>query len=299
MEERLSLKQNILIDPEPTSRAIEKFIRDKTAELGRRGVLIGLSGGIDSAVVAALAVRSLDPERVVCVFMPEKHSSQKSAKHARKIADQLGIDLKVKNITSMLNKFWKYRIVPGKVPLTLMRKILSSLTGKNEETLFEMNLMKPKNKITSNANAFFRIKHRLRMVNLFYMAEQMNYLVTGAANRTEYSIGYYVKYGCDDASDIMPILHLYKSQVRQLAQFLGIPKAIIEKAPSPDMIPGLTDENVIGLPYDRIDLVLLGLDSGLSIEQIAAELDCDIKDVKYVSTLVQKSQHGRNMHYAI
>jgi len=299
MQERLSFKQDVLIDPEPTSRAIELFIHDKTHELGRRGVLIGLSGGIDSAVVAALAARSLGPEKIICIFLPEKHSSKKSAKHARKIADQLGVDLRVENITPKLNKFWKYRIVPGKVPMTLIRRALSPLITKSEETLFEMNLRKPKNKIASNANAFYRIKHRMRMVTLFYMAEQMNYLVAGAANKTELSIGYYVKYGCDDASDIMPILHLYKTQVQQLAKFLDIPKEIIEKAPSPDLIPGLTDENVIGLPYKKIDLVLLGLDSGLSVEQIAEEIDCDIKDVNYVSTLVQKSRHCRNMPYAI
>jgi len=87
------LHKDILIDPEPTIHVIEKFIGDKTDELGRKGVIIGLSGGLDSAVVAALAVRALGPEKVSCVFLPEKHSSNKNAKHAKKITDQLGIDL--------------------------------------------------------------------------------------------------------------------------------------------------------------------------------------------------------------
>lgn len=293
------LHKDILIDPEPTIRVIEKFIGDKTDELGRKGNLIGLSGGLDSAVVAALAVRALGPEKVFCVFLPDKHSSNKSAKHARKIADQLGISLKIENITPKLNKFWNYRIMPGKVSMSLLRKSLLPFVGKSEETLFEMGLMEPKNKIAARANAFNRIKHRMRMVTLYFMAEQMNYLVAGAGNKTEFLIGYYVKFGCDDASDIMPLLHLYKSQVMQLAEFLAIPREIIEKPPSPDLIPGVTDENVLGLPYKTIDLILLGLDSGLATSQIAEEVDCDTKDVDYVSSLVQKSQHLCNIPYVI
>jgi NAD+ synthase len=176
------LHKDILIDPELTIRVIEKFIGDKTDELRRKGVIIGLSGGLDSAVVAALAVRALGPEKVFCVFLPEKHSDKKSVKHAKKIADQLGIDLKIKNITSKLNKFWDYRIIPGKVPMSLLRKSLLPFIGKSEQTLFEMGLMEPKNKIAARANAFNRIKHRMRMVTLYFMAEQMNYLVAGAAS---------------------------------------------------------------------------------------------------------------------
>lgn len=293
------LRKHILIEPEPTIGVIEKFIRNKTDELRRKGVIIGLSGGLDSAVVAAIAARALGPEKVLCVFLPEKHSSNTSAKHAKKVADQLGIDLKIKNITPKLNKFLGYRIIPGKASMSLLRKSLSPFFGKSEQTLFEMGLMEPKNKIAARANAFNRIKHRMRMITIYYIAEQLNYLVVGATNKTELTIGYYVKYGCDDASDIMPLSHLYKSQVMQLAEPLNIPKEIIEKPPSPDMIPGKTDENVLGLPYEKIDLILLGLASGRPITQICEEVDCETKDVDYVSTLVQKSQHCRNIPYTI
>jgi NAD+ synthase len=297
MKEEQLLHQDILIDPEPTSRAIEKFIGDKTNELRRTGVIIGLSGGIDSAVVAALAVRALGPEKVFCVFLPEKHSSNKSAKHAKKIADKLGVNLKVKDITRKLNKFSDYRIIPGKVPMSLLRKAILPFVKKSERTFFEASLDEPKNKIVAKASAFYGIKHRMRMVTLYYMAEQMNYLVAGAANKTEFSIGYYVKYGCDDASDIMPIIHLYKTQVKLLAEFLDIPGEIIEKPPSPDMIPGMTDENVIGLPYETLDLILLGMESGLSAEQIAEEVPCETKDVDYVLSLTKKSQYSREIPY--
>jgi NAD+ synthase len=215
------------------------------------------------------------------------------------MADQLGIDLKIKKMTPVLNKFWNYRIVPGKLTISLLKKSLWPLIGKSDQTLFEIGMKAPKNKLTARVNAFNRIKHRIRMVMLFHMAERMNYLVAGAANKTEYAIGYYVKYGCDDASEIMPILHLYKTQVKQLAEFLDIPQEIIDKSPSPDLIPGLTDEIVIGLPYERIDLILLGLDSGLTVEQIAKEVECDAKDIHYISTLVKTSQHNRNMPYSI
>jgi len=131
---------------------------------------------------------------------------------------------------------------------------------------------------------------------LYLYAELENKLVVGTANKTEYKIGFFVKHGCDDAVDIMPILNLYKTQVRKLARFLDIPSNIIEKPPSPDIIPGIIDEEAIGMPYEKLDLILLALEKGWENSEIARTLEVREKEVTYVRNLVQKSEHMRKTY---
>jgi NAD+ synthase len=121
-------------------------------------------------------------------------------------------------------------------------------------------------------------------------------LVAGAANKSEYQIGYFVKHGCDDATDIMPLLNLYKTQVRELARYLDIPSRIIEKPPSPDILPGIIDEEAIGIPYEKLDLILLALDKGWEIVEIAQALEIEEKEVRDVKNLIQKSEHMRKLY---
>ena len=134
------------------------------------------------------------------------------------------------------------------------------------------------------------------MVLLYLHGEIENRLVVGAANRTEYSIGYFVKHGCDDATDIMPLLNLYKTQVRELARYLNIPSRIIEKPPSPDILPGIIDEEAIGIPYEKLDLILLALEKGWEIGEIAKVLEIEEEKVVYAKKLIQKSEHMRELY---
>ena len=134
------------------------------------------------------------------------------------------------------------------------------------------------------------------MLLLYLYAELENGLVVGAANKSEYRIGYFVKHGCDDASDIMPLLNLYKTQVRELAQYLNIPARIIEKPPSPDMMPGLTDdEEVIGISYEKMDLILMALEKGWELSDIAKTLEIKEDKVFYIKNMMQKSEHMRKI----
>ncbi len=134
------------------------------------------------------------------------------------------------------------------------------------------------------------------MLLLYLYAELENGLVVGAANKSEYRIGYFVKHGCDDASDIMPLLNLYKTQVRELAQYLNIPARIIEKPPSPDMMPGLTDdEEVIGISYEKMDLILMALEKGWELSDIAKTLEIKEDEVIYIQNMMQKSEHMRKI----
>lgn len=293
------LKKKIQIDPGTVCHTIEKFLKEKMLEMERKGIVIGLSGGVDSAVVACLSVRAVGPERVRCLFMPEKHSDKQSGKHARLIAEQLGVDLKVRNLTSKLNKFGAYRFVPGRLPIFFVRQALISLNKAQGDASFENGLGESDNKLIAKANAFYRIKHRMRMMMLYYLAESKDLLVVGGANQSEYAIGYFVSHGCDNATDIMPIRHLYKTQILQLAEYLEIPREIIEKPPSPDFIPGMTDEGIIGLSYRNLDLILLGLDAGYSTSEIVSEIGCEPTDVDYVIKLKKKSRYRREIPYIV
>ena len=134
------------------------------------------------------------------------------------------------------------------------------------------------------------------MVLLYLHGELEDRLIVGAANKSEYQIGYFVKHGCDDATDIMPLLNLYKTQVRELARYLNIPSRIIEKPPSPDIIPGIIDEEAIGIPYEKLDLILLALEKGWEIPEIAKALGMEEKRVVYVKNLIQKSEHMRKIY---
>jgi NAD+ synthase len=133
----------------------------------------------------------------------------------------------------------------------------------------------------------------MRMILLYYHGELENRLVVGAANKSEYEIGYFVKHGCDDATDIMPLTGLYKTQVRGLARYLNIPARIIEKPPSPDILPGIIDEEAIGIPYEKLDLILLALKKGWELGEIARSVGVNEKKVVYVRNLIQKSEHMR------
>jgi len=137
------------------------------------------------------------------------------------------------------------------------------------------------------------------MLLLYLYAELENGLVVGAANKSEYRIGYFVKHGCDEASDIMPLLNLYKTQVRELAQYLNIPARIIEKPPSPDMMPGFTDdEEVIGISYEKMDLILMALEKGWELSDIAKTLEIKEDEVIYIQNMMQKSEHMRKIFIA-
>ncbi|MDI3473747.1 MAG: synthase [Candidatus Woesearchaeota archaeon] len=134
------------------------------------------------------------------------------------------------------------------------------------------------------------------MVLLHLYGELENRLIVGAANKTEYKIGFFVKHGCDDAADIMPIINLYKTQVRELAKYLKIPSKILEKAPSPDILPGLNDEETIGLSYESLDMILLALEKGWQSSEISDSLQIDNKKVEYVKNLIKKSEHMRQVY---
>jgi len=302
------LKAEMKIEPEKVALSLENFIREYTEKLEREEVILGLSGGIDSAVIAALCVRALGSEKTLVLIMPEKDSKKEHIQDALSFARKLNIEAKLIDITSYLEGLGVYKLFPldkllslGKLKGTLVKKAYRFYERKTGKIPFLESLSgfkdKEFNSYLAKGNAYYRAKHRLRMILLYLYGERENRLVVGAANKSEYKIGYFVKHGCDDATDIMPLLNLYKTQVRELARYLNIPARILNKPPSHDIIPGLADdEEVIKISYEKMDLILLALEKRWKLSDIVKALEIEEDEVIYIKNLIQKSEHMRKIY---
>jgi len=291
--------EQLRIDPERISQRLENFIKTSMNNLKRNGVIIGLSGGLDSSVVLSLSVAALGPSEVLGLIMPERDSQPESESDARLHAEELGVNVERVDLTPILSDMGIYKHLPSvafanrgiaAAAVKGGHKLYTRITG--ERPLLS-NLQGTSFGPLKRAIAYYRMKHRVRMVLQYSYAERQNLLVVGTANRTESLTGFFVKYG-DGAADIMPLLPLYKTQVRQLAKFLRVPEKIINKAPSPDLIPGITDEFAIGVTYEKLDLILTGLDMNMEMKDIAEEIKVKHQIVEYVRELVKRSEHLRN-----
>ena len=290
--------EQLQIDAERVSQELEGFVRTSVGNFKREGVIVGLSGGLDSSVVVALSVAALGPDKVMGLIMPERDSSRQSERDARRLAEGLGIRVERVELTPILEEMGIYRHIPRRFfanrkiagpAIKASYKLYTMLTG--ERPLLR-GLEGTNSGLIRRANAYYRMKHRLRMVILYSYAEHENLLVMGTANKTEFLTGFFVKYG-DSAADIMPLQSLYKTQVKQLARFLNIPKKIINKAPSPDLIPGITDEFALGITYEKLDLILLGLERNMETKEIT-KIGIKPKTIEYVKELIRRSEHMRS-----
>jgi len=300
----MSLKEKLELDPEQICPRLADLIRKEMEELNREGVIIGLSGGLDSAVIAGLAARAVGPENVLALILPEKDSHPETVKDARLVADKYSIRTETIDLSPFL-KFWGvYKLLPDKFLPKLwrgkaVRKFYQLYRDKSGESYFQTQLKGtkgyPYQEWLNKSAAYYRIKHRLRMVVLYWRGDLNNQLAISSANRTEWETGFFVKWGIDGAGDVMPLLPFYKTQVRQLARYLEVPQKILDKAPSPDIMPGITDEYAMGVSYDRLDLILAGLNQNLSAEEIAEQAGTDRRTVEYVRDLYRRSDHLRRV----
>ncbi len=231
------------------------FIRSEVTRIGMSRVVVGLSGGLDSALSCVLAAEALGAENVLAVRMPYKASSRDSLEHAQQLIDQLGVQSKTIEITDMVEPLFK--LDPG----------ISKIRKGN-------------------------IMARERMIVLYDQSEVFKGLVIGTSNKTEILLGYSTIYG-DSASAINPIGDLYKTQVRQLSRAMNIPAPIIDKAPSADLWDGQTDEKELGFSYDEVDkLLYLMIDQRYSPQE-AIEAGFDEEFVNTVTTRIRRNQFKR------
>jgi len=303
-----------------TISSIEKFVKDEILnEFQRKGAVIGISGGIDSAVMTSICTKSVNPNQVLGLIMPEKESDPSSEILAKKIANQLDIETKVIDITSILESFGVYdnkeNIIKEKFSnfnnncmysVRVPSKFGNSIGIPFLEILDDEN-KKHQIKISSseflNLTASSSIKHRVRMTLLYYYAEKNNFCVMGTTNKSEFLQGYFVKYG-DGGTDIEPLSNLYKSQIYQIGEFLKIPKEILEKDASPDIwsLKTSDEEFFYTVPYDVVDLILYARENNMIESKIEEISDLSSEQVskllKFQNQKQLKSKHMREIPHS-
>ena len=309
-------RESLRIDPvRETVRIVSALQQQLSKTLKRRGLVIGLSGGIDSTVTAALAVRALGRERIFGLLMPERHSDSETSSLGRKVAESLGIACQEEIITGILEALGCYRryeeavreVIPEFGPGWVSKLVIGSITSGQKYTTFSIVAQAPdgnviRERVTLSSYlgivAATNFKQRTRKMLEYYHADRLNYAVAGTPNRLEYDQGFFVKNG-DGAADVKPIAHLYKSQVYQLAEYLEVPVEIRHRPPTTDTysMPQGQDEFYFALPYESMDLCLYGKNHGLAAEVVAAAAGLSRETVESVwQDIERKRATTRYLH---
>ncbi len=289
------IRDILKIDAKRESAIVQDFMSAQTKGTPKKdGIIVGMSGGIDSAVVAALAVAALGKDKVFALILPEKDSSPDSAEFARLVIDSLGIRYDTMDLTDAVSSFGAYRA---------RDEIIRSIFPEYDES-FKFNISLPQNllevdrynfytlriddgkgnkgekRLTKNQfltiTAAANVKIRSRMIALYFRGEQMNYMVAGTTNKTEFLLGDFCKFG-DGGTDFECVSHLYKLQMYQLGEFFGTPREVMDRTPSPDTFSlAVSDKDFyFCLPFDILDPLLYAWEYKLDINAVAAELDLE------------------------
>ena len=290
---------------------VSKMQEDVLNRLKRNGGVIGASGGIDSSVCLALAARAFGPEKILAVMLPEKDSSPDSEELARNLAQVYGVEVIKEEITDALSGFQCYgrrdeavkKVFPEYDPATHKMKIGIRKSGlySNLPPMFTLTIIsqdgEEQDKILPRDEylqivAASNFKQRTRMSMLYYHAEKLHYAVIGTPNKHEQEQGFFVKYG-DGGADVMPIGNLYKTQVYQIAEFLGVPRDIIDRTPTTDTYTAeqTQEEFFYQLPFDLMDRFWYGFENGYSAAEVAEVMG---ETVERVEALYRNFERKRN-----
>ena len=288
-------------NPEAMCTEIEDFIRTFFKDLKRSGAAIGLSGGLDSAVTAMLTIRSLGREKVRLVNLPERDSNPVHRRDAKRLADELDMPLTIIDISGTLRAAHTYRILPlSPVPGRNLRTKLvdygrENLIEHNDEKLFLDRLQPEGNKWLTRGNAYGMSKHRIRMVLLYQFAELNDLMVVGAANRTEVLTGTFSKWGVDHCADVMPMFHVFRSQLEAIAAYIRVPDFIRDKPSDPDLYPTTINKGALLGGFKTADQILYNLENGVDKEVLYTAFDREIVD--HLDGLYRASAHMRDCPY--
>jgi NAD+ synthase len=249
------------IDFSEAEKRICRFIKEYVENAGSKGIVLGLSGGIDSGTIAALSSLAIGGDNVLGLMLPEEENfSQKDIDDAKLVAEKFKLKTQICDISPVLSCL--YKSIP---------------------------VFDPKDKLCKG-----NLKARARMIYLYYYANKFNKIVCGSSDKSETMMGYFTKWG-DVAADITPIMDLYKTQVRKLAIHLGIPKELALKPSTPALWPNQTAENEIGIKYEILDLVLLGLERFMTTKEIALQLSIEKAVVEMVKSRWLANEHKRRL----
>lgn len=311
-------KDVLRLDCAAETERICAFIKDQTSSLHRRGIVIGLSGGVDSALSTALSIKAVGKDNVFALLLPDKESSPQSTEFAARYAERIGLRTQVVDITPVLEAFGTYEkrdavvrsVFPEfgqgyKMKITLPPDVL------NRETFnfFTLTIIDPRGaqktaRLTGEQAdgiiAATCTKHRTRMMTQYYWSEKLHYLVCGTTNKSEAAQGLFVKYG-DGGVDIEPIAHLFKTQVFELAEYSGVTPEIVRRAPCPDTYSApVTDEEwYFRMPFKQLDLLLYAWEKKIEIPEISAVMGLTADQVgrafRDFANKYKTTQHLRQM----
>ena len=305
-------KDSILIDAKAETDRLIKELKEKVAfKLKKRGAVIGVSGGIDSSVVLALCAKTFGPGKVLAVMMPEKDSSPDSKKLATLLCEKFNVPFVLEDLTDAVNGFGCYRrrdeavkrVFPEYEPTKHKMKIVlkDDNEAKGKINIFYLIIIFP----GGNEEAFrlplaeylqivaaSNFKQRSRMSMLYYHADAKNYAVIGTGNKNEHEQGFFVKYG-DGGADVKPIAHLFKTQVYQLAEYLGVPDEIRSRIPTTDTYSAeqTQEEFFFKLPFDTLDRIWYGWENDFSVSEIAKCLNMKDPQVEAVINDIKQKIH--------
>jgi len=258
----LELTPSVLdFDLSEVEKRIKRFIKDYVDNSRASGVVLGLSGGVDSSTIAALCASALGGVRVLGLMLPEKETyNSKDIEDAKVVAEKFGLKTQICDITPALEGF--YKSIP----------------------IFD----------AADRLCKGNIKARSRMIYLYYYANKQNRIVCGSSDKSETMMGYFTKWG-DVAADISPIMDLYKTQVRKLATHLGVPRELAEKPSTPALWPNQSAEGELGIKYETLDLMLFGLERFMAPKEIADQLGIEVNQVEKVKARWLAVEHKRRM----
>ena len=292
------------------SRITQKLKSDIFQRLRRKGAVVGISGGIDSAVTAGLLVRACGKERVLGIMMPEKDSSPDSLRLAKDVANVYGIEYIIEDITPVLNGFNCYgrrdeaviRVFSEYNETYKLKIGLPPGIGDNRTlNIFQATIISPDGKEQKKRMrladylqivAASNFKQRTRMSMLYYHAERLNYAVIGTGNKNEHELGFFVKCG-DGGADVKPIIHLFKTQIYQLAHYLQVPKEVIHAKPTTDTYSAeqTQEEFFFRVPFSVLDTVWCATENNYSNDDISEATGLTVEQVKnIINDLKQKKK---------
>jgi NAD+ synthase len=308
--------ETLKIDPASEVERIVTALRMQLRSvLRKRGLVLGLSGGVDSSVCAALAVRAVGAKNVLCLFMPENDSDPESLRFGKLVAETFGTEGLIEDIGPALQAMGCYgrrdafirELVPDYGPGWSSKIVITNTLASEGYNISSLVVQDRQGRQTGlrmspavylGVVAATNMKQRTRKQIEYYHADRLNFAVLGTPNRLEYDQGFFVKNG-DGAADVKPIAHLYKSQVYQLASYLGVPDEICRRPPTTDTysLAQTQEEFYFSLPSDKMDLCLYGLNNGLLAEAVAQAASLEREQVERVwGDIVAKRKATRYQH---
>ena len=253
--------QVLELDWDDVTERIKRFIREYVEKTNAEGIVLGISGGVDSSTAAALSALAIGGEKVLGLIMPEEETyNPKDIEDAKRVSEKFGIKTEIIDISNILKAFY------------------TAIPNFNEQ-----------DKVSKG-----NIKARTRMICIYYYANSQNRIVVGSSDKSETMMGYFTKWS-DVAADISPLMDLYKTQVRKLALHIGVPKEIALKPSTPALWPNQTAEQELGIKYEVLDLILYGLERFMKPQEIASQLDLPVETVERVKARWIANEHKRRM----